>query len=478
MHSRFVVVVAVMLVAFVVACEDTPAATTETVFASPVGSPTASPFDDVETHPLTMILPEIPFRVGMEPTVAVPAREFQFEGRTDSFPVGGGRPLVEIKWNAPLPVASAEQQSLANLLSRIPDTPENRQGQLHLSNLALWRRLLDLEVPSYEDGKGAYLDRLRVAIESRSSAAPSPWNHGPGEVPSYFELNDHSEQLNTFDNLGFDRRNVDQTAMNLRGSESEEVIQGRFDLGLAKMLLAECDCPQPDAIVSYGGYEYWSWDERPGDQRYYSPPVFDSNGRGGHLLITEFGLFRAFSVLRMEQLIDTLAGVHPALAASDDYAFMADVMSANDANGVQVHTGDLFSRVEVLPDGEGVKSQSRVSLGPVDTVSLESNRANALLAPLLLPYRFVAKGFGSSDAEPFALFVIANNSPGAAAVNAHRLADRIVHSNSDDGLPWAVLFQSVEISVSGNNVVARFTGTHINRFSGSYYPEMLFAHEG
>lgn len=447
--------------------------------ASPVPVSTESSFDGVETHPLAPVFPQIPFRPEMVPTAA-PGVEFQFEPRTDSFPADGPRPFVEINWNVPIPVAEEGQRALIELLSRIPDTPESRH-ELILSDRELWRSLTGFDLPSYEDGKDAYMEAFLTAYGTLNHDGSDPLFYGPGEGPYLFNFLESAQRLNTFDNLGFDHRNVDQTAIAaFNGRDFIEITVGRFDPGLAKRLLAECDCPQPVAVTTYRGLEYWTWTDGPVQDfnRRSSPPVFDRFGRGGHLLITEYGLFRTLHVPLMEQLIDTLTGVNQGLAASNSYVFMADVMGPAGATGIRVQGGELLARDVALPDGEGSLGGHRNSSGPLYTVSKESNKANAMLAPLLLPYEFIAIGYGATDAGLFDLVVIAHDTQSAAVANAYRLADRIVNSNSGDGLPWAVIFSTVEISVSGTNLVARFSGRRSGSFRDSTYSELLFVHEG
>ena len=500
MYSRSLIALAAVLVMAVVACGSDdgaaqpgssgnpiaipPGPPTPTSTASGIPVPgatsTASPFDGVETHPLTRVPSGIPSRPGMQPT-STPGASPELEPRTDSFPVEGGRPFVEIGWNVPISVASEDQRALIELLARIPDTPENRR-QLQLGDHALWRSQIGFELQTFDDGAEAFNDEfLRTLTYTVRAGAAGPDVPSPGSGPYLSGFTDYMSELKTFETMGFDQRNVDQTAIAAPdGPGFTEIIAGRYDPALAKRLLAECDCPQPDAVTSYGGYEFWSWGDGPrGDlMRRNGPPVFDHVGRGGHVLMTEDGLYRTLTVPLMERLIDTLNGSAPSLAESAAHRFMMDVMGANSANGITVSGGDSFAREVAIPEGEGVISQHGVSSGPLYSVSRESNRANALLAPLLLPYELVAMGSGSIGPRLFHLVVIVNEDEQRAVENALRLADRIVNSNSGDGLPWALTYPFLELSVSGRHLVARLFGPGPDSLRFNNSVELLFAHEG
>lgn len=489
MHIRLFVAVVFVLMLAAVACETkdgsptvdvAPSDSSPTPVATRLPATTVSPSNDIDTHPLTPVFPQIPFRPEMVPTAA-PGVEFQFERRTDSFPADGPRPFVEINWNVPLPLAREDQRTLQDLLAQIPDTPENR-SELRLGDHAVWRSQVGFEVPSYEDGKEAFIEKYLDAIPYYTSSGEVdpdvPW---PGQGPYLSGFTDYMTSLQTFDPLGFDQRNVDQTVIAAPfGSDFTDIIVGRYDPALAQRLLAECDCPQPDAMTAYGGYEYWSWGDGSGNlRRWFDPPLLDQFGRGGHVLMTESGLYRTVTVPLMEQLIDTLNGKVPSLAQSADFVFIMDVMGANIANGIRVESGASFARETVLPDGEGALPSSFSSRGPRYDRSLESNRTNAMLAPLLLPYESVTAGTGWDGSHQFDVLVIVNADETTATANAWRLADRVVNSNSSDGLPWAVKYPKVDISVSGKYLVAVFRdGPSPGGLAfGSETGQVLFVHE-
>jgi hypothetical protein len=190
-------------------------------------------------------------------------------------------------------------------------------------------------------------------------------------------------------------------------------------------------------------------------------------------------LYRTLTVPLMEQLIDTLNGIMPSLAESADSVFVMDVMGANNANRIRVHSGAFFARELILPDGDGIRTRSSSNYGPVVTTSKESNRANANLAPLLLLYELMASGIGWDGLRTFDVIVIGNDDEATAITNAQRLADRVVNSNSGDGLPWAVSLPVVDLSVSGKYMVAVFRdGTSPGSLASGFADgQLLFAHD-
>ena len=195
--------------------------------------------------------------------------------------------------------------------------------------------------------------------------------------------------------------------------------------------------------------------------------------------MTKNGLYRTVTVPLMELLIDTLNGTKPSLAQSADSVFIMDVMGANNANGIRVQNSEWFARETALPDSDGMISSVVTSSGPGYSRSRESNRANATLAPLLLPYELLASGTGWDGSRTFDVIVIVNADTATATANAHRLADRVVNSNSGNGLPWAVKIPRLDFSVSGKYLVALFRDgpSPGSLASGFGDGQVLFVHE-
>ncbi len=322
-----------------------PSAPVPTATSAVSGEPTSTPsaFDGVETHPLTEIHGDLqgPFGPAGVPTTA-PGVTFEYERKADSMPADGPRPYLKIDWNVPLPVASDDQKALIALLDRIPDTPENRRS-LRLGDQALWRSLTGFNLPDADDPSDAFINAFMEAIAPERVSEGEQLATFPGQGPFLSGLTDYMTSVQTFDAMGFDQRNVDQTAVAGVPPNLTEVISGRYDRELALQLLSECDCPQPET-ASYGGYEYWIWgDGLQGDiMLRLAPPLFDHVGRGGYVLMTEDGLYRTLTNPLMEQLIDTLNGSVPSLSESTDHLFTIDVMAANNVTGISFHDGSFY----------------------------------------------------------------------------------------------------------------------------------------
>lgn len=455
-----------------------PSAATPTSPSANFPTSTASAFDGIETHPLTEIPDDLqgPFSPAGVPTTA-PGMTFEYERRTDSMPVDGPRPYLGITWNVPLPVAEEDQKALIALLEQIPDTPENRMS-LHLGGYELWRSLSGFDLPGPDDPADAFISEFLETLDPARMIAGEEFAPVPRLGPHLSGFGDYMLNVQTFDAIGFDQRNVDQSAVAGSPPDITEVIAGRYDRELALQLLAECDCPQPET-ASYGGYEYWAWgDDLRGDLSLrHAAPVFDQLGRGGYVLMTEDGLYRTLTVELMEQLIDTLNGSAPNLSASADHRFIADVMAANNVTGISFNDGSFYDEDSAIPEGEGLISSSRNTESLGHEVTRQSNRANALLAPLLSPYETLAFGIGWDGEEQYSVAVIVHDSRAAALDNASRLAERVYSTNSNDGLPWALKLPSLEISVSGNYLVAKFTSESSPGIVQSASGQLLFAHE-
>lgn len=445
-----------------------------------VAPPTTTDPEVAKVYSLNRLDGKLPARPDVQATAAK-GIEFEFERKADSFPADGPRPFLEIGWNAPIPAANRDQQALIELLARIPDTPQYRE-HLELSDLALFLKLAGAERVSFEDGPEAYMESLETVFHElraklrENSPDPSLQLPAPGQAPYLSGAIEYLDRSTVFESLGIDGRNTDQTAIaGGRGREGTDFVVGRYSPELSRRLLAECDCEQPAAITEYGGFEYWTWtDGQVGNlQRRFDAPIFDHLGRGGHLLMTDTGLFRTHDVSQMEQLIDTLNGEAPSLADSPNHIFIANVMAANRANDIVFRSGEVLTKEKVL-GGIGIYMQ----LGGAYSQSSESDRANALLAPLMLPFDFMATGFGWDGERLSEIAVLVNLDEETAVQNATRLADRLVNSNGPDGLPWSTKYDRVDISVSGNRMVVVFReGNHPGFVIFNTSGQILFAHE-
>ena len=361
------------------------------------------------------------------------------------------RPDVEVNRDFEIPSATADQKALLELLALIPDTPDNRVS-LMLRDVELWHSIIGWERLTYEDGADAWLERL---MSEDNAAQHLPRVAADGPFLSGFHR--YTSQMKTYGSLGFDQRNVDQTVLVGGLPETTGIVAGRYDPEFSAQLLAECGCPQP-RVTEYGGYEYGSWDEE--DYRgeltnRLAAPAFDNVGRGGHVLITEVGLYRTLGEPLMRQLIDTLNGEMPSLADNDELRFVLDVMGAHQAYGVIISDME-FQDTESLMEHSGTLRESGSSNGPTYTISHESNRENALLAPLLKPYSRIGMGTGWDGSEGFEVLVLVNEDEATAAENADRLVDRVLNSNKAEGLPWGTEISRIDVSVSGKFTVARF----------------------
>ena len=236
-----------------------------------------------------------------------------------------GNPTPDLSATSTLtPLVSSS--SFEEVLRLIPDTPRARSS-VYINDYAKVRELLDIQLPvpnADDDEIMEYFMRLRGAPSGDSCGIQeAPWING-------MSLQDPPQFLANRQYLGFDLRNVDQSALVGFGPPRQvEVLVGRFDPEATEQALNACpECPPP-LYQDYQGVPFYSWGEdmEMNPQMRLSPPAFDTFGRGGRIAVQDEHVFRAIWTEGIEELIDASLGHRASLADVEEFRLLAQGLS-------------------------------------------------------------------------------------------------------------------------------------------------------
>jgi len=143
----------------------------------------------------------------------------------------------------------------AEILRMIPDLPELRE-QIALEDFSGLSELYGVDRPTSAD-----LDSAGVAFADSLLSAVSSMP-GPGRVadaPWISGFHESRDRVDLWNNLGFDQRNVQLSALAGRGNFKLDVLTGNYDLAPTSDAISACEECQPHTLQNYREVEYLGW---------------------------------------------------------------------------------------------------------------------------------------------------------------------------------------------------------------------------
>ena len=327
--------------------------------------------------------------------------------------------------------AALDASVFEELLNKVPDSPYTRASTL-VSDYARYREVFAIPLPGPEAGQDAleeYTRRMRPATAA-------------GGMLYFVFYAGAVRHMDRAEYLGFNMRNVDQiaSASFLSGSESLEIVRGRFDPKATAQALAECSECEPGLQQEHRGISFYSWgpdfDQDP--EKVLALPAFDPLGRGGRIAVFDDYVFRTLGTNDMEILIDLYQGEGRSLAENEDFLLLAKGLD------------ELQPYVSLF---------SEDTLGPVDMVNPEVRR-QLRGQRLLRRYRAFATGQGKDKNGRYMALVLVHRDAESAKENVELLMRRIQEASSVlTPLPWRELVKGVEVSSDGRLLKAKLRGS-------------------
>lgn len=356
------------------------------------------------------------------------------------------------------------------LLSRMPDNEITR----NFTSLTDVVGVIDalglsrLSVPDDAEQRKQYLEDLSSGRLGQGLVPRPAW-------PS--EQWDYRSKIDWFPDLAFDFASVGAFAysggsffrqQNNGPLTNYGVALGRFDPGKTATALAECKCEQP-RILEYAGVEYFLWG--PGDrtsviQDRFKRPFYDHIGRGPYLFLRDGEAFYSISPGVIEQHIEVIQGTQPSLADAEGYRGAVQWLAS---------TG-IVSRVFIRDRGFTVEEVVEADL-------LSASAASDIQAtPLLVPFDFVATGFGYDGEQVFTSHVIFHKTAASATANRQRLLQRLGRVAADSPVSgtskkWSELIDGVEIKTAGKFLIVRIYYSNPGNAGRMVIPNTLLVHE-
>jgi hypothetical protein len=365
--------------------------------------------------------------------------------------------------STPEPTATAVPTSVPaasvfeELLGVIPDTPETRASVYINDFLRIWERA---GLPPLKDTpEGLVREHLERALPGALGAQAQPRiARGPSPYISGWE----SQLLLGFpgrrDNLGFDYRDVEQTALAGLHPRQLEIVRGHYDPQATQRALSACsgECIPPDAREEYQSIPFYRWGEdfKGNLQHRLKPPAFDSRGRAGRLAVQDKYVFRTLWTEGMKALIDASLGQRPSLADVEEFRLLAKGLSELGAHAVYLSNNtqwvsDLDSYVVTL-------NERRV---PLDSPLQEVQRIRQEVQQALLrPYQAVGTGSGQAPEGGYIALVLVHSDEPAAKENVGLLRQRVEGTpHLSYAKPWREIVdgEGMEIRTEGRVLLAK-----------------------
>ena len=289
------------------------------------------------------------------------------------------------------------------LLSKIPDTEGNRQ-YIIVNDYATAREMFGISLPGQDAGEDELAEYFNALLYSSGA--------GLTTGPFISGLNPQSLPLDHMKFLAFDARNVDQTVSAGIPPRELEIVRGRFDPNATGRALASCsECPPPD-LEKHLDLEFYSWGEDLAIKiiSRFSPPAFDSLGRGGRIAVQEGYVFRTVETPGMKAVIQVQKGLRDSLGDVAEFQLVAGGLSELGAFGAfisnQSHSTETLRQALSQRDFEVIRPE------------LEK-------FPMLRPYQVFATGIGKDETGRYMALVLVHHDADSATENIEQLKKRI-----------------------------------------------------
>ena len=230
----------------------------------------------------------------------------------------------------------APSSAYEELLALIPNTPDTR-SMVFLNDYVLLRKAANVALP----GPNANEEALHNYLGALVTTSLERGVMGLGEAPYISGYSPRNRQFLTTNqgapgigpHLGFDLRDVDQSAVAGMPPGQLGVMLGNFDPAATDAALKNCaasvpDC-EPPIPQSHAGVTFYSWGEdlRADLRRQYSLPAFDRFGRGSRIAVREDHVFYTVEPPGMKALIEANLDRRTSLLDVEMFRLLAKAMS-------------------------------------------------------------------------------------------------------------------------------------------------------
>ena len=327
-------------------------------------------------------------------------------------------------------------QAYLQLLGMIPDTPEMRASVV-INDYTMIRHVgMSLSGP---DDVEEDLERIRDQYRSAQWDVPLVVAQDVFLGPLNLQDN-RSRNLEVNQNrryLAFDYVNMDQSVVAGFPPHTIDLIAGRFDPRLTDEAISACsECPSPSR-EEHRGIRFYAWGEdyRTDTHRSFSPPAFDSLGRGGRIAVLDSFVIRTLGTSEMESVIDASLNEVPSLADVQEFRVLTDMMHR------------LGAYIVFLSD-----EAERFKPGPALSEDM---------GPLLRPYEAYAMGAGVDSDGSYMALVLLHSDSKSAEDNVELLRRIMQEEHSvDQKRPWTELVdvERSQVRADGRVLLARLRG--------------------
>jgi hypothetical protein len=358
---------------------------------------------------------------------------------------------LDATFDLPEPGCSA----LGSLLDLVPANYAMIHS-IYMFDVSMWRAQFGVDPPDYSEGPTAAYDQFVELYEQRGVENWREFPPDPEYAPFISGFGQYGQAV-TFDSMGFDQRNVDQIISLTTGWGRLDIIVGRFDPEFSARLLEACQCPQPE-VLSYGGFEWWAWNDR-GEgslDRSFAAPVFDRFGVGGHILMTKNVLYRAETEKTMRLLIDMLRGSQksignsvtispvlfpdykPLTFRSEDARFILDALTQMNVNEIRMGLGT----------GGDENSENRPP-GP--------DNDRYMYTKLINQVSIMGVGKGWDGEKQFIGAVLAHDDAVMAKENVEKVLFRLLEGRRSGSVPWNDAINGIDIGIHDRYMLVRIS---------------------
>ena len=370
----------------------------------------------------------------------------------------------------------APSSAYEELLALIPNTPDTR-SIVFLNDYVLLRKAANVALP----GPGANQQALQNYLQALVTTMFERGVRGFGQAPHISGYSEYALSVQDVPgisrHLGFDLRDVDQSALAGMPPGQLGVMLGEFDSAATDAALKNCatsvpDC-DPPVLQSHAGINFYSWGEglRGDLRRRFSPPAFDQFGRGGRIAVQDSHVFYALETSGMNALIEASLDRRTSLLASEKFRLLAKAMSQLDA-----HASVLSDRNMSVEDTISKLLGDRYSEEDANQI-----RAQLAATPVLRQYLVFATGEGIDQDGPYMAIALVHGSAEAAEENVNLLLRRINEASSlvRRGMRWSEMVDKAAVRAEGRVLLAKLHGPIAGAWPNFVFqPDTLFAHDG
>ena len=389
---------------------------------------------------------------------------------TIAFPEG----YEDLETETPAPSSAYEE-----LLALIPDTPNSR-SMVFLNDYVLLRKTANIALPGPNANQEALHDYLRSLVTTMFERGVRGFGQAP-YISGYSEFSLRTPSSGQYapgisPHLGFDLRDVGQSAVAGNPPGQLGVILGDFDPAATDAALKNCaasvpDC-EPPILQSHQGVSFYSWGEdlRADLTRILTPPAFDRLGRGGRITVQENHVFYTVESPGMKELIEAGLDRRSSLLDVEKFRLLAKAMSQLGAHALLLSDQDM-SVEDTISNLLGNRYSEEEA---------KQIRAQLAATPLLRPYLVFATGEGIDRDGPYMALALVHGSAEIAEENVNLLLRRINEASSIlTRQPWSEMVDKAAVRAEGRVLLAKLHGRIAGAWAGMVIQrDTLFAHDG